>query len=149
MWGFCSWLVLLEESIPNYVLPSGTRGSPKNCAPLLILNFPFTQQAINFSIRNPFLGMGLTINKYLVLLFSNSNHFSSSNAMMRKQLRTISRKNTLKNEDLRTSCIMFLTQEFIALEREIFELEKEDLFFPAPQWHLRSWNFCKDYLGLC
>lgn len=69
--------------------------------------------------------------------------------MMRKQLRTINGKNMLKNEDLRTSCIMFLTQGFIALDREIFEPGKEDLFFPALWWHIRSWSFCEDYLGLC
>lgn len=55
----------------------------------------------------------------------------------------------LKNEDLRISCITFLTQEFIALEREIFELGKVGLFFPEPQWHMRSWSFCKDYFGPC
>lgn len=49
----------------------------------------------------------------------------------------------MKNEDLRIYCIMFLTQEFIALEREIFEPGKKDPFFPAPQWLIRSWRFLR------
>lgn len=60
--------------------------------------------------------------------------------MMSKQLSTINGKK-MKNEDLWISYIMFLTQEFIALEREIFEPGKEDPFFPVSQWHIRSWRF--------
>lgn len=94
------------------------------------------------------MGMCLTINKYPVLQFSNFNHFSSLSTMMRKQLKTISGK-YMKNEDLRISCTIFLTQEFVALVREIFEPRKEDLFFPAPQRQYKKLEIFKDYLGLC
>lgn len=57
--------------------------------------------------------------------------------MMRKQLRTISGKNNGKSDDLRIYCIMFLIEEFIALEREIMEPGKDDLFSPVPQCHIR------------
>jgi len=43
---------------------------------------------------------------------------------------------------------MFWVQEFIALERKVFDPGKDGLFSQVPRLHI-IWSFPKDYLSPC